>query len=140
MGRFVFLCFFVACMFPLSGLDELKPIFLPPPSSILLLLYFLHPLIFDLLGLIPLQLQNHTPALHLLAQTLRDPISAEAYCTQGGEVLPAHVLSSIASSLNLSDWAELGGGAMKRRMTVSEGTRKDLLMTLLRIYMGQGEG
>jgi hypothetical protein len=42
--------------------------------------------------------------------------------------------------LHLTAWAELGGGAMKRRMTVSEETRKGLLMVLLRIYMGQGEG
>ena len=29
---------------------------------------------------------------------------------------------------------------MRRRMTVTEETRRALLMTLLRIYMGQGEG
>jgi len=29
---------------------------------------------------------------------------------------------------------------MRRRMTVTEETRRSLLMTLLRIYMGQGEG
>lgn len=86
------------------------------------------------------QLHLHDQALHLLARTLRDSISAEAFCTQGGEVVPARVGQTIARDLGLDAWAALGGGAMRRRMTVTEETRKTLLMTLLKIYMGQGEG
>lgn len=54
--------------------------------------------------------------------------------------MPARVGQMIAHDLGLDEWAALGGGAMRRRMTVSEETRNELLMTLLRIYMGQGEG
>ncbi|KAL7416423.1 hypothetical protein BDY24DRAFT_233923 [Mrakia frigida] len=86
------------------------------------------------------KLHLHDEALYILARTLRDSISAAAFCTQGGEVVPARVGQTIAHDLGLDAWAALGGGAIRRRMTVTEETRRELLMTLLRIYMGQGEG
>lgn len=82
----------------------------------------------------------HDAALDILARKLRDSASAEAYCTQGGEVVPAKVGQAIARDLGLEAWAELGGGALRRRMTVTEEMRRNLLMILLRVYMGQGEG
>lgn len=96
---------------------------------------FLHPLVdFQ-------QLSHHSQALRLLALSLRDPLTSEAYCTQGGELIPAHLGRTLAMALQLGPWAELGGiGATKRRMTVSKETRKVLLMELVRIYLGQGEG
>jgi hypothetical protein len=82
----------------------------------------------------------HDQALSILARSIGDAASAEAYCTQGGEVVPAHVGQSLARELGLERWAELGGGAHRRRMTVSEELTKSLLMILVGIYMGQGQG
>lgn len=47
------------------------------------------------------QTQNHRAALELLVHELQDPISAEAYCTLGGEVVSERTLRSAAESAGL---------------------------------------
>jgi hypothetical protein len=48
------------------------------------------------------QLGNHAKALETLVYILRDSTSAEMYCNLGGEVVPARIAYSIASSSSSS--------------------------------------
>lgn len=78
----------------------------------------------------------------------RDFVSAEAYCTLGGDVIPAKVAQAFGERYGLQPWATLfvpvalPGKAqamgMKRQKTVDEGRRKALARTLLEVYMDGG--
>lgn len=82
------------------------------------------------------RLGRHTDALKLLAQDLPDTVSAQTYCTQGGEIVPPKVARAIAKhEPALAAWASLGG---KRRGTVDAETQHRLVVELLRAYMGEG--
>lgn len=82
------------------------------------------------------RLGRHTDALKLLAQDLPDTVSAQTYCTQGGEIVPPKVARAIAKhEPALAAWASLGG---KRRGTVDAETQHRLVVELLRAYMRDG--
>ena len=94
------------------------------------------------------RLHRDEEALRLLALTLHDANSAEAYCSQGGAVLSPYMAIQIASSLS-SDGAEgippstltqyaqlvkLNADRADHRQTI-ESKKDTLLKTLLAVYM-----
>ncbi|KAI1785956.1 hypothetical protein LXA43DRAFT_1035560 [Ganoderma leucocontextum] len=97
------------------------------------------------------KLGNHRSALSILVHDLNDSTSAEAYCTLGGEVVPAKTAQQIGERSNLQPWAALviplaapgkqsrGAPPLKRTKTVDEDVKKDLIMVLLEVYMAGGE-
>ncbi|KAI0331784.1 hypothetical protein GY45DRAFT_1248254 [Cubamyces sp. BRFM 1775] len=98
------------------------------------------------------KLGNHRSALSILVHDMNDSMSAEAYCTLGGEVVPAKTAQVIGERAGLQPWAALviplaapgkpvkpGAAAMKRTKTVDDDVKKDLVMILLEVYMSGGE-
>ncbi|KAI0760618.1 hypothetical protein C8Q74DRAFT_1208816 [Fomes fomentarius] len=98
------------------------------------------------------KLGNHRSALAILVHDMNDSTSAEAYCTLGGEVVPAKTAQQIGERSDLQPWAALvtplaapgkqpkpASGPMKRQKTVDEEVKKDLVMILLEVYMSGGE-
>lgn len=80
------------------------------------------------------RLGRHSEALQLLARDLSDPVSAQTYCTQGGEIVPPKVARAIAQrEPDLKAWTEVEG--RKRRGTVDGDTQTRLVKELLRAYM-----
>ena len=90
-------------------------------------------------------------ALSILVHDMNDSTSAEAYCTLGGEVVPAKTAQQIGERSGLQPWAALvtplaapgkqpkpGAVPMKRQKTVDEDVKKDLVMILLEVYMSGG--
>ena len=87
---------------------------------------------------------------------LNDSTSAEAYCTLGGEVVPAKTAQQIGERSDLQPWAALvtplaapgkqgqsqsqarGASQLKKTKTVDEEVKKDLVMILLEVYMSGG--
>ncbi|KAJ2919054.1 hypothetical protein MD484_g1318, partial [Candolleomyces efflorescens] len=96
------------------------------------------------------KLGNHKSALHILACELRDALSAEAYCSLGGDVIPAKVAISIAEAAELREWIDVlfPGQPVKgsskaippqsidRSRSVDGSTKRDLLKILLEVYLG----
>ncbi|KAF7983156.1 hypothetical protein HWV62_23376 [Athelia sp. TMB] len=88
------------------------------------------------------KLADHPAALSILVHDLRDATSAEAYCTLGGEVIPARVAQSVGEKCGLEVWASalfpvpVKGAGQK---VVDEGVKKNLLTVLLGVYMKDGE-
>jgi vacuolar protein sorting-associated protein 3 len=91
---------------------------------------------------------NHRDALQILVHELKDAVSAEIYCTLGGEVIPIKVARSIGDSYGLQQWAATLFGStgvvaksgtrpqpIARQKTVSEDAKKELLKVLLEVYM-----
>ncbi|OSD05085.1 hypothetical protein PYCCODRAFT_1362718 [Trametes coccinea BRFM310] len=98
------------------------------------------------------KLGNHRSALSILVHDMNDSTSAEAYCTLGGEVVPARTAQTIGERSGLQAWAalvtplatpgkipRLGAAPMKKVKTVDEEVKKDLIMILLEVYMSGGE-
>lgn len=96
------------------------------------------------------QLGKHRLALSTLVNDLHDASSAEAYCTLGGDIVPAKIAQSVAEGAGLQQWANAlflpacppkTGTAksapqlMVRQNTVDERLKKELLKTLLEVYM-----
>ena len=83
---------------------------------------------------------------------LNDSTSAEAYCTLGGEVVPAKTAQQIGERSDLQPWAALvtplaapgkqgqarSAAPLKKTKTVDEEVKKDLVMILLEVYMSGG--
>lgn len=92
------------------------------------------------------KLGHHRRALQILTQDLCDATSAEAYCAQGGDVVPLKTAHSIGETYKLQHWtisnlkSQGGKGAaqMRRQKTVDESVKKDLLKVLLEVYMSAG--
>jgi hypothetical protein len=92
-----------------------------------------------------LQLGNHRLALTLLVHKLRDASSAEAYCMLGGEVVPAKIAHSVAEKCGLQQWTSAffpplpttksTALPVARQKSVEDGLKKELLKTLLEVYM-----
>jgi hypothetical protein len=92
-----------------------------------------------------LQLGDHRAALTTLVRGLRDATSAEAYCTLGGDVVPAKTAQVIGEQYDLQTWASTLFSSpsntsgkplpMCRQKTVSEEMKKSLLRILLEVYM-----
>ncbi|TCD60728.1 hypothetical protein EIP91_009622 [Steccherinum ochraceum] len=86
-------------------------------------------------------------ALTTLVHTLRDFVSAEAYCTLGGEIIPAKVAQSFGERFGLQPWATLFvpvapagvAVAMKRSRTVEDSRKRELARVLLEVYMAGGD-
>jgi hypothetical protein len=75
-------------------------------------------------------------ALRLLARDIGDFVSAQAYCTQGGEIVPPRVAHLVASLVpELVGWATLGDVGRKRRGTIDAKVQHGLVMDLLGVYM-----
>jgi hypothetical protein len=86
-----------------------------------------------------LQLGQHPRALKLLALTLKDAVSAETYCSQGGEVLPPKIARAVVSRFRyLEPWAALGDVGRRRKGTISGEVRETLVLELLKVYMSDG--
>lgn len=78
-------------------------------------------------------------ALRLLAKDIGDFVSAQLYCTQGGEIMPPKIAHLIAGHVpELVDWATLGDVGRRRRGTVDAKTQEGLVMDLLGVYMQDG--
>ncbi|KAI0765868.1 hypothetical protein BD413DRAFT_572859 [Trametes elegans] len=97
------------------------------------------------------KLGNHRSALSILVHDLHDSTSAEAYCTLGGEVVPAKTAQTIGERAGLQAWATLvtplaapgkparpSAPPLKKTKTVDEEVKKDLVMILLEVYMSGG--
>lgn len=98
-----------------------------------------------------IKLGKHRSALQILAQDLNDSTSAETYSTLGGDIVPPKVAQSIADECGLQDWVTVlfglssgkavnGKGALSppsvvRLKTVNDDLKKELLRTLLEVYM-----
>jgi len=77
--------------------------------------------------------------LKLLAVQLRDSVSAETYCTQGGEVLPPKIAKAITAKIkSLEPWATLSEIGRRRRGTIEGQLRQQLVSILLKVYMKEG--
>ncbi len=86
-----------------------------------------------------LQLGQHQRALRLLALTLKDAVSAETYCSQGGEVLPPKIARAVVLRLKyLEPWAALGEIGRRRKGTIGGEVRQMLVRELLKAYMSDG--
>ncbi|KAL1948770.1 hypothetical protein VTO73DRAFT_10576 [Trametes versicolor] len=98
------------------------------------------------------KLGNHRSALSILVHDMNDATSAEAYCTLGGEVVPAKTAQAIGERAGLQAWAALvtplaapgkqvkpSAAPMKKTKTVDDDVKKDLVMILLEVYMSGGE-
>jgi vacuolar protein sorting-associated protein 3 len=104
---------------------------------------------------------NHRSALVTLVRGLRDSTSAEAYCTLGGEVVPAKTAQVIGEQYDLQLWASTlfaipiaaaaatsGSTAAKspasrppavcRQKSTSGDLKRKLLRILLEVYMSDG--
>ena len=76
-------------------------------------------------------------ALRLLAKDIGDFVSAQLYCTQGGEIMPPKIAHLVAGHVpELVDWATLGDVGRRRRGTVD--AKEGLVMDLLGVYMQEG--
>ncbi|KAA1474965.1 hypothetical protein DENSPDRAFT_841652 [Dentipellis sp. KUC8613] len=84
------------------------------------------------LAIVEGKLGNDKAALALLAHTLRDHASAEAYCTTRS-VLPPRAAASFAETLKLANWV------LPVPAADADETRR-LLRMLLGIYMADGDG
>lgn len=85
------------------------------------------------------RLNRHSEALKLLAQDLPDTVSAQTYCTQGGEIIPPKVAKAITKhEPGLKGWVSLSSG--RRRGTVDAETQHSLIVELLRAYMRDSSG
>lgn len=79
------------------------------------------------------RLGRHEGAMRVLAAELADPMSAQTYCTQGGEIVPSKVAHVIASKVpSLAAWTDLYTGD---RPPVDASTQHKLVVELLRAYM-----
>lgn len=106
---------------------------------------------------------NHREALSILIHDLRDATSAEAYCTLGGEVVPAKMAQVIGEKYGLLSWfsglfsvptsaamsrttsatttTAIMAGAVpiaREKSAVDETVKKGLLKVLLEVYMNDG--
>ena len=82
---------------------------------------------------------KHKAALQTLARDVADSISAQTYCTQGGEVIPPRVAHVVASHVpEIAAWATLGDVGRKRKGTVDAKTQESLVMDLLGVYLKDG--
>lgn len=78
--------------------------------------------------------------------SLRDFVSAEAYCTLGGEIIPAKVAQSFGERFRLQPWATLfvpvavprAPVVLKRQRTVEDSRKRELTRVLLDVYMEGG--
>ncbi|KAJ6547615.1 hypothetical protein B0H19DRAFT_1075416 [Mycena capillaripes] len=93
------------------------------------------------LAIVDGKLGNHRAALSALVNDLHDSLSAEAYCTLGGDVITGKDVQTICADakLGLGLWAS-GLGGKGRQKTVDSNDdglvkRKELLKTLLEVYM-----
>lgn len=79
------------------------------------------------------RLGRHESAMRVLASELADPMSAQTYCTQGGEIVPPKVAHVIATKVpSLAAWADL---YTEDRPPVDASTQHKLVVELLRAYM-----
>lgn len=96
------------------------------------LLFYEHAIVLGRLG-------QHERALELLAVKLKDSVSAEMYCTQGGEVVPPKIARAMTKKVqNLQAWAVLGELGRRRKGTIEGDLRERLVMNLLQVYMRGG--
>ncbi|KAK8864291.1 hypothetical protein IAR55_001537 [Kwoniella newhampshirensis] len=85
------------------------------------------------------RLGKHRQALHLLAREIGDSLSAQAYCTQGGEIIPPRVARIVGERVTgLQGWTTLGEVG-RRRKDVDEETMRGLVKELLGVYMRDGK-
>lgn len=85
------------------------------------------------------QLERHDKALHLLAIRMRDSVSAETYCSQGGVVVPPKIARAIGTRMHdLEPWVALGEVGRRRKGTIEGEQRERLVMALLKVYMEDG--
>lgn len=96
------------------------------------LLFYEHAIVLGRLG-------QHERALELLAVKLKDSVSAEMYCTQGGEVVPPKIARAMTQKVqSLQAWAVLGELGRRRKGTIEGDLRERLVMNLLQVYMRGG--
>ncbi|KAG9037771.1 hypothetical protein FRB95_004057 [Tulasnella sp. JGI-2019a] len=115
----------------------------------------------DAMGDFPLErailngrLGNHRAALSVLVQTLHDSLSAETYCTLGGDVISAKVALAVGKQLRVEPWANLvvsggviGGVAKIKgspvnrnfKVPVTDEKKRELLRVLMEVYMAGGQ-
>ncbi|KAH0578609.1 hypothetical protein H2248_003747 [Termitomyces sp. 'cryptogamus'] len=102
------------------------------------------------LAIVDGKLGHHREALATLVHDLHDSISAEVYCTLGGDIVPPKMAQTLAeNNAGLEIWVtaffgtKLKNGAAAAGMTreksgVDEGKTK-LLKVLLEVYMSEGK-
>ncbi|KAF9495136.1 hypothetical protein BDN71DRAFT_1559699 [Pleurotus eryngii] len=94
------------------------------------------------LAIVEGKLSNHRSALQILANDMRDDISAETYCTLQGQVIPPKILRSIADKVDpsLSQWNGIQQpvstpSIARQNSTTDSQLKSDLLKLLLEVYM-----
>ncbi|KAI0064243.1 hypothetical protein BV25DRAFT_1823215 [Artomyces pyxidatus] len=93
------------------------------------------------LAIVQGKLGHHEVALSLLANTVRDHISAEAYCATRGSVLPPRAALSLAEKCGLSAWAGIAPSVKSTAApsAADEDETRRLLRLLLEVYMRGSE-
>ncbi|THH17699.1 hypothetical protein EW146_g3170 [Bondarzewia mesenterica] len=84
------------------------------------------------------KLGNHHAALSILAHTMRDHVSAEAYCTTCGSVVPPRVASTLAEKYELGPWVGPSSSKAPGANGSAEEETRRLLRLLLEVYMSGG--
>ncbi|KAJ9103369.1 hypothetical protein QFC19_004468 [Naganishia cerealis] len=85
------------------------------------------------------RLGRHEKALQLLAIRMRDSVSAETYCSQGGVVVPPKIARTIGNKMaDLEPWVALGEIGRRRKGTIEGEQRENLVLALLKVYMEDG--
>ncbi|KAF9261696.1 hypothetical protein L218DRAFT_930596 [Marasmius fiardii PR-910] len=80
------------------------------------------------------KLKNHDSALTSLALDLRDTVTAEAYCTLGGDLIPNKIALSILDGVpGFQSWKS--SPMFSTSKSVDDDTKKELLKVLLQVYM-----
>lgn len=101
-------------------------------------------------------MDNHESALWILVGVLKDPTTADAYCTLGGDVVPGKVAMTVGQQMGLEAWGQLAASAVATgsgfiqpksgrmpngraiKAPVSEERKRELLGILMRVYMKGG--
>lgn len=88
-------------------------------------------------------------ALSILVNELDDSTTGEAYCSLGGQVIPAKIASAIGEGLNLNPWSALviGRTRPQRQATSNPGgviaeeerRKKELTKMLVEVYVAGGK-
>ncbi|KAF7323021.1 hypothetical protein HMN09_00081900 [Mycena chlorophos] len=82
------------------------------------------------------KLENHHEALSTLVNDLHDSASAETYCTLGGEVISTKAAQALSADPALRVWTTAFTSKSRQKAVVdATAKRKDLLKTLLKVYM-----
>ncbi|KZT37480.1 hypothetical protein SISSUDRAFT_1062828 [Sistotremastrum suecicum HHB10207 ss-3] len=81
------------------------------------------------------KLALHEEALSILVHELNDPISAQLYCTKGGNIIPENLANFVASQLDLQPWSLYMVSQLRAAQKLPQSTETEQ-GALLRVLFG----